>query len=532
MTATGAQSEGKADVYKELDKFGKFQVFQYILICLPLMMVSMIHVNYIFVAEDVDHRCRVPECEDANPSVEIPKWWPQNVDAKCFRPVLDMQRYRRSNQTCSNNTFLEVLEECHDWVFENNNSIVAALNMGCESWKSTLVGCIHNAGMIVSMLITGWIADKIGRKPTIIACSIGGTIGLVKIFITNYYAYLAVEFLESVLASGLYTVAVVLLIEVGGESKRVSAGVIFSYAVYVGEVCFAFIAMGLKYWKLLIIVAYSPMILFIMYIFLLRESTRWQMLRGKMDEAKDTLKMITRCNKLEVSETEISETSNEDLRFQFNVVIQKEKERMKDILASKEIMIRLSVTSFCFFASSFIYYGMAVHAVLLPGNKYTNFVLAALSSFPGDMIALFTFNRFGRKISLQCGYISSAVFLLAQTYTPDSIMWLKVALFLCGKLGVVVCFTGTYTYTLELFPTSVRGTLIGCGNTAARFGSMLAPLTPLLSAEMATLPSILFAAVAIIAAAFLTFTPETKTLPMFDTIAQIESHKSKVMTHL
>lgn len=209
------------------------------------------------------------------------------------------------------------------------------------------------------------------------------------------------------------------MIEVGGESKRVSAGVIFSYAVYVGEVCFAFIAMGLKYWKLLIIVVYSPLILFSLYIFILRESTRWQMLRGKMDEAKETLKMITRANKLEVTEHEIDETSNEDLRFQFNVVIQKEKERMRDILASKEIMIRLLVTSFCFFASSFIYYGMAVHAVLLPGNKYTNFVLASLSSFPGDLIALFTFNRYGRKVSLQCGYIASAIFLLAQTYSPD-----------------------------------------------------------------------------------------------------------------
>lgn len=49
-----------------------------------------------------------------------------------------------------------------------------------------------------------------GRKPTIIICSVGGAIGVVKIFIKNYYAYLGVEFFESFLASGLYTVAVVL----------------------------------------------------------------------------------------------------------------------------------------------------------------------------------------------------------------------------------------------------------------------------------------------------------------------------------
>lgn len=51
---------------------------------------------------------------------------------------------------------------------------------------------------------------RIGRKPTLILCSVGGAVGVVKIFLKNYYAYLGVEFMESFLASGLYTVGVVL----------------------------------------------------------------------------------------------------------------------------------------------------------------------------------------------------------------------------------------------------------------------------------------------------------------------------------
>ncbi|XP_026496214.1 organic cation transporter protein-like isoform X1 [Vanessa tameamea] len=532
MTATSNNCARSEDVYQEFEKFDRFQLFQYILVCLPLVTVSMMHVNYIFVAEDVEHRCLVSECEGAKPSVEIPDWWPKGVNARCLKPVVDMQKYDKSNQTCSNNTFLEILEECHEWVYENNNSIVAELNLGCQSWKSTLVGGIHNAGMVVSMIITGWIADKIGRKPTIIICSVGGLVGLCKIFITNFYLYLGVEFLESVLVSGLYTVAVVLLIELGGDSKRVLAGVIFSYAVYVGEVLFAFIAMGLKYWKLLIIVVYAPTVLYGFYALLLKESIRWQMIRGKSTEAKNTLKLVAKMNKLEVTGKEIDDISDEELRKKFDVVIQKQKETIKDILASKETMLRLAVTSFCFFTSSFVYYGLIVHSVLLPGNKYINFVLSSLTAFPGDYLAFLCFKKFGRNISLRCAYICSACFLIAQTYTPESLSWLKVALFLFGKLGVAFCFTGVYTYSLELFPTSVRGTLVGCGNTAARVGSMLAPLTPLLVSELDALPAILFSSTAVIAALLLTFTPETKTLPLFDTIAQIEHHKSKVMTHL
>ncbi|XP_068617307.1 organic cation transporter protein-like [Battus philenor] len=521
-----------SDVFRDIEKFAKYQKIQYFFICIPLLMVSMIHVNYIFVAEDINHRCRVPECDDSAAIAEMPHWWPQNVDSRCFRPVVDDSNFEKANQTCSSKIFSDAFVECDEWIYESDNSIVSALNLGCQSWKSTLVGGVHNAGMIVSMMITGWVSDKIGRKPTVIMCSIGGAVGVFKIFIKDYYAYLGLEFLESMLASGLYTVAVVLLIEVGGESTRVLAGVVFAYAVYAGEVLFAFIAMGLQYWKYLILVVYTPMYIFVFYGFVLRESTRWQMLRGKMTEAKETLKVIAKTNKINITDEEIMNIKDDELRARFNVSVQKEKETIKDIINSKETMVRLIVASFCYFSSSFLYYGMAIHSVLLPGNKYTNFILSSLTSFPGDLLTFYVFNKIGRKLSLQGGYVFSAIFLMAQAFTPDSIMWLKVLLFLIGKVGVVVCFTGIYTYSLELFPTSVRGSLVGWGNTAARVGSMLAPLTPLLSAELSSLPSILFASTAIIAALLLTFTPETKHLPMFDTIAQVENYKAKITTHL
>lgn len=210
-----------------------------------------------------------------------------------------------------------------------------------------------------------------------------------------------------------------LVLEVGGSSKRVLAGIIFSYAVYVGEILFAFLAMSLQYWKWLILVVYSPMILFISYIFVLKESTRWQMLRGRMDGAKKTLKAMAKMNKLDIAEKEIADVTDAELRLKFDVVEQKERENMKVIMGSKEIMTRLSVTSFCFFTSSFLYYGTLVHCVLLPGNKYTNFILSAFTSFPGEVIAYYTFNKYGRRITLQCGYFVCAVFLIAQNYCPE-----------------------------------------------------------------------------------------------------------------
>lgn len=67
------------------------------------------------------------------------------------------------------------------------------------------------------------------------------------------------------------------------------------------------------------------------------------------------------------------------------------------------------------------------------------------------------------------------LYILIPGYT-----WAMITLFLLGKLVIALCFTGAVTYTMELFPTSARGTLLGICALASRSGGMLAPLTPIL----------------------------------------------------
>lgn len=92
---------------------------------------------------------------------------------------------------------------------------------------------------------------------------------------------------------------------------------------------------------------------------------------------------------------------------------------------------------------------------------------------------LINYHNSNIKLKNKVKLVNEILKYLSDIYV-SAMTWLKVGLFLIGKLGVVICFTGIYTYSLELFPTSVRGSLLGWGNTAARIGSMLAPLTPLL----------------------------------------------------
>ena len=44
------------EISKLMETFGRYQIIQYIMICFPAMIVTMININYIFVAGDINYR--------------------------------------------------------------------------------------------------------------------------------------------------------------------------------------------------------------------------------------------------------------------------------------------------------------------------------------------------------------------------------------------------------------------------------------------------------------------------------------------
>ncbi|XP_045537083.1 solute carrier family 22 member 3 [Papilio machaon] len=512
------------EIIETMEKFGRYQMLQYFLICLQAVAVTMFNVNYVFVAGDINYRCRIPECDDQYP-VYNTSWWPnKNID-RCTRPLVK----ELTGGSCTNDSFTEAVAVCTEWVYETNETVVAELDLACQPWKINLIGTMHNIGMSLAMMASGWLCDRFGRMPTLIMCSVGSCVGLLKIFTTTYSVYVVIEMLEATISSGAYTAGMVLMIEIGGKNNRVLAGVIFAYAVYLGETLYAIIAMFLPYWKHLVAAIYSPSIAFVLLIFVLKESPRWQLLNDKTERAKNTLLLVAKVNKVNIDREKLLHMNAEDLKKEYNINSYEEREGFMAIFKSREMIKRAIVAAFCKFTVGFVYYGLMINSVFLPGNKHTNFMLATTMSFPGELISLYSMNKIGRKYPLIFGFLLCGVFCVVTGWIPEDYTWLKITVFLLGKLIVSVCYTGVITYTMELFPTSVRGTLLGVCSVSAAFGSMLAPLTPILNSVSVVLPSMIFGITAIVSGILLTRTPETKDVPLMDTIDQVEKARVKAL---
>lgn len=211
-----------------------------------------------------------------------------------------------------------------------------------------------------------------------------------------------------------------LVLEIASTKHRLLAGVLFAYAIYIGECLFAVIAMFVPYWKTLIRIINGPLIFFIAYIFIVYESPRWQIVNGKHDKAKESFKRIAKMNNININNEELDRMTEVELKDKFDIAEHQITESYVDIFTSKSILKRLLVGGWCRFTSSFVYYGLMINSVWLPGDKYVNFLLSTVMSFPGEIICLYLMNKYGRKLPLMGGYIICGTVCVISALVPDS----------------------------------------------------------------------------------------------------------------
>lgn len=247
-----SREETKWDkVLQELGDFGVFQLKNYILISLVVLLPPVYGFSYVFSAADMNYRCRIDECEPpgsnylANTTLlelSIPQF--DGKFSKCDRfSVLN-----RSVETCDVSNFDHDLSvPCSDFIFDTTKrTIVSEWNLTCaeNEWKLAFVGTMANIGQFIALPITGFFSDRFGRKTAFIISTLCcGLCGIIKSFATSYTMLVIFEFLEMALGSGIYACGYVLGMELVGPSKR-AFGTLFINCFYTtGGAILGFVAL-------------------------------------------------------------------------------------------------------------------------------------------------------------------------------------------------------------------------------------------------------------------------------------------------
>lgn len=351
---------------------------------------------------------------------------------------------------------------------------VLAKEWGLAPGQMGLIGSIGLIGMALGAVISGTVADRIGRKKvftiTVLLYSIASAFCALS---WNYQSLLVFRFLVGFGLGGELPVAATLVSEYAPSRVRGRFIVLlesFWGLGWIAAACIAYFFIPVYGWRMAFLIGALPAL----YVCLIRlhmpESVRYLLTRGRVDEARQIVlsleKQLHVPSALFTGETEtVPVVAKASFR-----------ELWKKPFMSRTIMLWL-----VWFGINFSYYGIFMWLPSLVFQqgftvvKTFEYVLVmTLAQLPGYYCAAWLVDKIGRKYTLSAFLLFSGVasYFFGHASTAATLMmWGSVmSFFNLGAWGVL------YTYTPEQYPTAIRALGSGWAAGFGRFGGMAAPM--------------------------------------------------------
>lgn len=351
---------------------------------------------------------------------------------------------------------------------------VLAKEWGLAPGQMGLIGSIGLIGMALGAVVSGTIADRIGRKKvftiTVLLYSIASAFCALS---WNYQSLLVFRFLVGFGLGGELPVAATLVSEYAPSRVRGRFIVLlesFWGLGWIAAACIAYFFIPLYGWRMAFLIGALPAL----YVYLIRmhmpESVRYLLAHGRVGEARQIVVSLERQLHVPVAPF-VSEKETVPVVAKASF-----RELWKKPFASRTIMLWL-----VWFGINFSYYGIFMWLPSLVFQQgftvvktFEYVLIMTLAQLPGYYCAAWLVDKIGRKYTLSAFLLFSGVasYFFGHASTAAALMmWGSVmSFFNLGAWGVL------YTYTPEQYPTAIRALGSGWAAGFGRFGGMAAPM--------------------------------------------------------
>ncbi|XP_075229974.1 trehalose transporter 1-like protein [Lycorma delicatula] len=388
--------------------------------------------------------------------------------------------------------------------------------------QSSWIASIAVLPMIIGCILSGFIMEKFGRRPTQRAFNILFIIGWILISCSNTFEVLCIGRSITGLCVGLFSP--LLLVYVAEISDPHFRGVLLAtnpLAISVG-VLLSHLLGTFFYWKTTASVcATFPLIAFIILLFA-PESPSWLILKGHKNQGEQTFRKLRGFSPEASIELKsmLENESSEDQRTNSNNTI-----LCKSFLRPLFIMLVFFVIQQWSGVNAVIYYSVFILSTTSSNvNEYLSTAIIDILRVFMSTVTCILLKKFNRRSLALFSSISTGISLLCLTislkFAPPEYSWITLPF-----MAAYVCFicTGTvplpWILTGEMFPSHVREIGSGCCTCFAFLMFFTVVKTsPLLFKELgAGNVFLLFALVALFGSVFIFFfLPETKNRSLHD----------------
>ncbi|XP_020818604.1 organic cation transporter protein [Drosophila serrata] len=406
------------------------------------------------------------------------------------------------------------------------STIVTEWDLICD--LKTLVSLSQSIVMMGIMLGSmgfGMMADRYGRRPAFLTCCYMQLFtGLIVCLSPFYWFYCLFRFLVAFATGGTMTTSFVLLMEIVGPKRREMIAILYQIPFGIGHGSLSVFAYFIRDWRWFQFSITIFSVVFVIYIWLVPESPRWLYTTGRLDKSIKILEKIARCNK---APTETIRPEIEAAYALKDAQQQAKKANMCDLFRTPYLRLKTIFMANDWLVTCMVYYGTAQYVAVLGGNIFVNNMIAAFVGIPGTCLCVVLTKYLGRKWTLILSSSISAVglFLLAALFELGTIA--QVVCAALGLFGASMSFPNVYLYGGELFPTVVRSNGVGLCSMVGRIGSILAPLICDLKAYGNWIAPVIFGIFSVLAILGTLFLPETRGMPLPETLEDGENFGRK-----
>ncbi|OZC11067.1 transporter, major facilitator family protein [Onchocerca flexuosa] len=508
-------------LFTNLGEFGRYQKIQFILVCLPIIFVSMHALSWTFSAASVPHRCRLPnEGLDAS-------YWTQS-DLLIIAENCTEKKGRCRYQECQ----LRNDSTCRfGYVYDLSEIKYSAINrwqIVCEwSVLKAFIQSTYYIGQMGGSLLFGFLGDRIGRKKVFFIAIIILIISGVLMAVVPYWtAFALLRAAVGFAHPGIFVIAVVIGMELVGPSKRKVASVISGIFFSFGQIILGCLAYFIRDYRYLQLAISLPALIFMCYWWIVPESARWLVAQHKYKEADKILQRAAKINGARLPEKWWDQIDFPEKTAQ-NRSPQR-KYNYLDLVRTPRIRMRTFACLFLWPVVSMIYYGVSMKTDFLGGDFYGTFIIGGIAEIPALLLIFAFIDKIGRKPLFAGGYFLAALCMLSSLLLPAEVHWIiSVLQFLIAKASITGCYAVIYTVTPELYPTVIRNLAMGCCSMVARVGANLSCYIVMWIVERfgAWAMIIPFGSLSLVAGLVVIFCiPETVGKPLPETIEEIEDN--------
>ncbi|KAK4304323.1 hypothetical protein Pmani_023725 [Petrolisthes manimaculis] len=402
-------------------------------------------------------------------------------------------------------------------------------------------------GNLVGSVIGGYLSDSFGRRFSIMVGAALGLPACLAMAVAPSFAIVIIARFTIGIVELLTLLPVYALVmeSCPNKSRAVisnTTAIFFSLAI----IALGIVAHWVRDFQYLLYFISFPWVVLIVFAILMDESPRWLVQQGRGHQATQLLtkaatlnkttipphllKHLYKCNTKSGSAAGLkSESESESSGWWWREMWWSFKREARECAASTvlcRILVAASVLSFC---NRLLFLGIPLNTNNVASTEPQTYVLyIGISDFVSTLVAVFLSHTAPRRLCIGSFHMLASLFLMLDLLFPTEWRWLHWMLTLTSYCLMGCVFELTMVYYVELMPTVVRSRGVTIIDFLGCLGEFCVPfITHLLAPRVSWSVDVIFMVMGVIGGLMILLLPETSSLPLTDTIADVEERERR-----